>query len=270
MKIFLLPTALFALLVSCKEAPKKETQTTKTETTGVTATQTEKAAYPAHIAAVFEAHGGIGTWKEMNNLCFELDGGNGKEVHTTSLKDRKVRIEHKNWTIGHDGRRVWLQENQKGSYAGNARFYHNLMFYFHAMPFVLGDEGAVYTSMPATRLEGKNYNAVKVSYSDGVGDSPKDEYTVYSDPDTNQMEWLAYTVTYQSNEKSDKRNFIKYGEWTGVNGMALPKKITWYNVENELPTTERNSVRFTKITATSTVLDPTIFEKPEGAAVVPR
>ncbi|MGJ8667717.1 MAG: DUF6503 family protein [Patiriisocius sp.] len=163
-----------------------------------------------------------------------------------------------------------MLENEKGSYEGNARFYHNLMFYFYAMPFVLADDGISYTDIPETELDGKKYKGVKISYGDGVGDSPKDEYMLYFDPATNQMTWLAYTVTFNKDEKNDNWKFIKYDKWQEVNGLMLPEKMTWYNVENNLPTSERSDLRFSKVTATETVLDNKIFERPKGAVVVPK
>jgi len=41
------------------------------------------------------------------------------------------------------------------------------------------------------------------------------------------MEWLAYTVTFASKMPSDKYNIIRYNSWENVNGLILPKEITW-------------------------------------------
>ncbi|GEQ85872.1 hypothetical protein ULMS_13800 [Patiriisocius marinistellae] len=226
--------------------------------------------FPASVAGVMKAHGGFEQWNKMNNLCFEIDKNGGVEAHTTSLKDRKAKIEHKDWTIGFDGNDAWLLENEKGSYEGNARFYHNLMFYFYAMPFVLADDGITYTDLPETEIDGEKYKGIKISYGTDVGDSPKDEYALYFDPSTNQMVWLGYTVTYNQGEKSDKWSFIKYDKWQKVNGLMLPEKLTWYNVENGLPTSERKDMLFSKVTATETILENKIFARPQGAIVVPK
>ncbi|MEL6812920.1 MAG: DUF6503 family protein, partial [Bacteroidota bacterium] len=157
--------------------------------------------------------------------------------------------------------------NEEDAYTGNARFYHNLMFYFYAMPFVLGDDGINYTAVGSTRLDGKDYYGVKVSYLDGVGDSSNDEYILYFDPETNVMSWLAYTVTYGKEEKSDRWSYIKYGKWNPVNGITLPKSLTWYKVEDGKPTEERSTMEFDKITLTETILDDDVFAKPDGATI---
>ena len=62
-----------------------------------------------------------------------------------------------------------------------------------------------------------------------VGASSKDEYFIHFDADTHQMAWLGYTVTYRSGESSDNVKWIRYNDWQEVNGLALPKSITWHN-----------------------------------------
>lgn len=272
MKKLLFLALSIALFTSCKDE-KKETDINvsgieNADQNDIPAETTKE--YPAQIVALMNAHGGMEKWKMMNNLCFNADGKSGEEIHTVSLKDRKAKIETKDWTIGNNGNDVWLLENEKGAYKGNARFYNNLMFYFYAMPFVLGDDGIVYEQLPETELDGKMYSATKISYNDGIGDSPKDEYIVYSDPETNQMAWLAYTVTYMDGKKSDDFHYIKYDTWQDVNGLQLPQKITWYNMENGKPKGERNDMNFKNISLTETILESSVFEKPGNAVVVKR
>ncbi|WP_432410752.1 DUF6503 family protein [Rasiella sp. SM2506] len=266
-KLILLLVATSALL-ACKDDKKEEDPLVINDTVEISEIETPN--YPPALAAVFKAHGGWDTWNNMNNLCFEVDSKGGTETHTTDLKNRKTKIEHKDWSIGYDGSEVWLLQNKKNAYQGNARFYHNLMFYFYAMPYILGDEGIVYTNVDPTELDGKLYNGIKVGYENGIGDSPEDEYILYFDPETNQMAWLGYTVTYQSGENSEDWHFIKYDAWEEVNGLILPKKLTWYNVKDNKPTDERNDMLFDKITVSDLTLDSDVFAKPEEATVVPR
>ncbi len=223
--------------------------------------------YPSQLQKIFMAHGGLDHWKQMNNLCFEMKGENGNETHTVSLPDRKTKIESKDWSIGYDGKGVWLLKHELG-YAGDPAFYHNLMFYFYAMPFVIADPGTNYFAMEPTQLDGKTYNAFKVSYNKGVGNSPNDEYILYFDPETNQMAWLAYTVTYMDQRKNDDWHYIKYDKWQEVNGLQLPEKITWWNVENGKPHDEEMDIKFDKVTATETRLDASVFAKPSEAEYV--
>jgi len=268
MKNLILVLTLLAAMTACKNETTSTTEATTETSLSDTAENTMATNYPETMTAIFEAHGGMERWNEMNNLCFEMDGRGGVETHTTSLKDRKAKIETKDWTIGYDGADVWLLQHKEDAYKGNARFYHNLMFYFYAMPFIVGDNGIQYEKLPATELDGVMYPGVKISYGAGVGDSPEDEYIVYYDKATMQMTWLGYTVTYRSQEKSEDWHFIKYADWQDVNGLILPSKLTWYNVEDGKPTTERNDMLFNKVTATETVLDPAVFAKAALSEVV--
>lgn len=223
--------------------------------------------FPAELKAVLTAHGSLKQWKQMNNLCFEMKGENGMETHTVSLPDRKTKVESKDWSIGYDGKKVWLLRHDVG-YNGNPVFYHDLMFHFYAMPFLIADPGTNYVALQPTELDGKLYNGYKISYNDGVGDSSKDEYKLYFNPETNKMVWLAYTVTFKDQKKSSDWHYIKYDKWQDVNGLLLPEKLTWYKVENGKPKGKDMDVKFNQITATETVLDASVFKKPAEAEYV--
>ena len=247
------------MAMSCQQDTKKS------EAPTLIVESTPQRIYPNDIAAVFEAHGGINTWNEMNNLCFTLEKEEGNETHTVDLKSRNTRIETENFTLGFDGEKVWLAQDSTYYPPDRARFYHNLMFYFYAMPFVLGDEGISYSETEPLVFKGKSYPGTKISFGKGIGDAPDDEYILYRNKDTNQMEWLAYTVTFGKNEKSERFSYIKYDQWDNVNGLILPKKLQWYEVENGVPTTMRSERSFIKPTSTETILNSSIFKKPVSA-----
>src|SRR5690606_37867230 len=278
MKKLILLLAILLSISACKNDKKtnsenlsedpimEEMQMDSTQTSAVNNSEKPKE-YPSELQAIFTAHGGLARWNKMNNLCFEMKGKNGNETHTISLPDRKAKIESKDWSIGYDGTGVWLLKHDLG-YEGDPVLYHNLMFHFYAMPFIIADAGTSFTAVGATELDGKMYNGYKVSYADGVGDSSKDEYILYFDSKTNQMAWLAYTVSSKGQKKSDDWHFIKYDKWQEVNGLQLPEKITWWNVEKGKPHDEEMDIKFDKITATETKLEASVFKKPSQAEYV--
>lgn len=223
--------------------------------------------YPADINAVFEKHGGIRTWAKMKTLYFEMEKPDGNEKQTIDLQTRYDLIETPKATIGYDGTDSWVLEKGE-TYKGKARFYHNLMFYFYSMPFVLGDKGIKYEKTTDLTFEGKTYSGYKISYEAKVGDSPDDNYFLYFDAATHRMEWLGYTVTFGSNKPSDKVNFIRYNDWKTVNGLVLPNSLSWYKVENGVPTTVRNKVNFVNVKAMETPTPKAAFAKPEQAKYV--
>jgi hypothetical protein len=82
------------------------------------------------------------------------------------------------------------------------------------------------------------------------------------------MAWLAYTVTFKDQKKSDDWHYIKYDKWQDVNGLLLPEKLVWYNVENGKPKGKKMDVKFDKVTTTETMLDAAVFSKPAEAEYV--
>ena len=57
-------------------------------------------------------------------------------------------------------------------------------------------------------------------------------------------------------------------QWQDVNGLQLPSKLIWYTLEDGEPAKSRNERVFTKVTTTETIIEPSVFEKPEGATIV--
>ena len=215
------------------------------------------------ITKVFDAHGGFERWTSMKSLSYELDG----EQQLISLEDRKVLVKNEQRTIGFDGNEVWVMPDSVN--ASRARFYHNLYFYFYAMPFVLGDPGINYQVVEPKEMQGEVLNGIKVSYGDAVGDSPDDNYILWYDPASYQMKWLMYTVTYGKDESSDRYNLIKYPEWTDANGLRLPKKLQWHVYQNDSIGAIRGESVFTNIQINEQQPNANLFELPEGALIAP-
>ena len=244
---------LVLLAVSCKKETKNQVNEVKVGTA-------KNENFPEELGKVFTKHGGIDNWRKMKILSFNK----GEEVHTVDLHSRKTVINHPEYSLGFDGTEVWLDEEKEGNYKGNSMFYYNLYFYFYAMPFVLADEGIIYEKVDDLTFEGVNYPGYKISYKANVGTSPDDNYVVYYNPKTYQMEWLAYTVTFKSKKPSDNLRWIKYHEWENVNGLVLPKKITWYNKnDNGLPSSPKGkALEFTLPLLSQGKLADSFFAKP--------
>lgn len=256
---------LFAatLIVSCKTEEKKPTKT-EIETT------TEKgiidtSIYPEPLQNVLAAHGGLQKWSEMKSMTYTM----GDQSTITDLKSRDIMLETPNYSIGSIDGKVWIAQDSTFIPKERARFYHNLMFYFYAMPFLLADDGIIYSDAVPLEKDGLVYPGIKIGYKANVGDAPDDNYILYYHPETKKMEWLAYTVTYGKEAKSEEYKFIKYNKWQDVNGLLLPEELTWYNIENNLPTTVKGQPRkFTKVDMDRAGLDQRTFEKPKNGAYV--
>ncbi|EPR72900.1 hypothetical protein ADIWIN_1988 [Winogradskyella psychrotolerans RS-3] len=251
-------------ITACKNEPKQES----TVVEEVKQEQIITSIYPETITKVFNAHGSIEQWNKMNALSFTMTKPTGKEKTTKDLKTRAELIETPTYTQGFDGETLWVNEKDGNAYRGKPQFYKGLMFYFYGMPFVFGDEGIDYKETEPLVFEGKTYPGILISYEAGVGESSDDQYKIFYDAETGQMEWLAYTVTFGKSEGSPDFHFIRYNNWQTVNGLVLPKSIDWYNYENNLPTEKRNTVEFTDVMLSEKAPDQAMFTMPEGAKVI--
>lgn len=250
----LLLLSLSILVMAC--GGKKTESTSEVQETP----QTNTSHHSASIAKVFDAHGGFDQWNSLKALSYD----NGGQHTLVELQNRYTRIESENQTVGFDGSKVWV--NPPSENASRQRMRYNLMFYFYAFPFVVGDPGIIYEDMEPQELQGKSYNAVKVSYGDGVGDSPKDNYIVLSDPETNQMHWLMYTATFGSGETSDRFSLIKYEGWKAFEGVILPSSLQWYQYTDGVVGDPRGDARlFESIEVSKEYPSMDNFNMPEGA-----
>ena len=248
-KVLLL--VMMVIAISCKNESKKEEVSIM-----------KKENFPTDLGFVFETHGGIAAWRKAKTLSFNM----GEEVHTVDLQSRKTVVNTPSYSLGFDGKEVWLDEEEKGNYKGNPEFYYNLYFYFYAMPFVLADNGIIYEKVDDLIFKGTKYPGYKISYEANTGTSPDDNYIVYYNSNTYQMEWLAYTVTFESNTSNDDFHIIKYNKWEQFNEFVLPKEITWYEIDEKgMPIKPSGApVEFTLPLVSTGQLSNSFFEKPVG------
>lgn len=250
------PLALLTILVACGGAKTKEKEIETVQEPDYIAHHSES------ITRVFEAHGGFGTWRKMNRLSYEMAG----QRTLVELKSRYTRLESEAQTVGFDGEKVWVYPPSERADAQRMRY--NLMFYFYAFPFVAGDPGITYEDLEPKEMKGKTYNVVKISYNEGIGDSPKDNYMILSDPQTHQMEWLMYTATFGGSETKDNYRLIRYEGWQNHNGLILPGSMQWYQYQDGVAGEPRGKARtFENIRISEEVPAMENFTMPEGAQV---
>ncbi len=258
--------ALVAVLVSCKTDKRNPGQAAEEV---VLAIPDRSTTYPDDLLKIFNAHGTLDSWRMYKTMSFKISKENPSEIHDIALQSRKDKVSTPSFEMGFDGSQVWLLDNEK-SYKGDAIFYHNLMFYFYAMPFVLADNGIIYGETTPLEFEGKSYPGIRISYGSGIGTSPKDEYYLHYDAETFQMQWLGYTVTYRTGEKSENVKWIRYNNWMDVEGLILPKSITWYDYEGKTPISPKNTVLFEEVSLSTSGKPKDFYSKPEKAVFVNR
>ncbi len=251
-----------ALFFSCKPEKKARTDS-EPKVTQVQAPEEKSDPLPKKILKVLESHGGLDRWKKQRTLAYDLKKGAITETHTIDLWNRWDLIDAGVYRMGNDGTGTWL-DNPEAAYEGNPDFYHNLMFYFYAMPFVLADPGILYSEAPAIEFEGVTYPGIRIAYEGGVGTSPEDEYFLHYEPESHRMAWLGYTVTYGSDGPSENVKWIRYDDWKTTGGLLLPSSISWYTYEGRDIKELRSTVDFENIRISQEAKDPEFFSKPES------
>ena len=262
MRYFCLLLAIFlpALTLGCQQ------QEVPLPADSAPATQTDQTPLLRVLAQGIEAHGGLAQWESMGSLAYDVTRGQKSERHLTALRTRQTIQEGPGYRLGYDGERVWV-EPRVDSFPGDPNFSRGLDFYFFAIPFVLADPGTVHEDLGTVLMDGSPYDAVKVSFEAGVGDSPNDFYIAHFHPETNQLAYLLYTVTYRSGEPNENYSLRAYEEWQEVNGLIVPQKIVSYQWDPETRQSgeKRGESLFTSVSVLPEIPDTNIFAKPESA-----
>lgn len=227
MKQLLLVFTASVLILSCKQKSEEKKELSVDEVKKEVIN--EKVKLPEAITKVIQKHGGLDAWKKAKTMSYNLK----EEKHTIDLPTRKTLVSGENYSLGYDGKEVWLKQQDSTAFTRDPKFYYNLFFYFYAMPFVLADDGIIYEDVAPLVHDEVSYPGIKISYKANVGTSPDDNYFIYYNSETYQMEWLGYTVTYKSKKPSDKVKMIRYNNWENVDGFLLPKSITWCSKDKE-------------------------------------
>jgi len=95
--------------------------------------------------------------------------------------------------------------------------------YFFALPYKLSDPGTIWNDYPNKDLGGKTYNAEKLTFEDGTGDSSKDWYIAYTDLQSNLIYCAPYIVTYSNSaeEAEEDPHAITYSDYREVDGIPM-------------------------------------------------
>lgn len=258
---------LALMLAACSSNP--EQAATTTAPTETTATQR---ALPELLQQALEAHGGLAAWQHFGTMQYQLSGTLGdeprEEKQTIDLRTRQVRIEGPNYQMGlNDQNRLWVSPNKAAFGKMSALFYHNLYFYFFAIPFVLADEGTNYEDLGTRTVAGKAYRALKVSYETGRGDSSGDEYIAHFNPETHRLELLLYTVTFFEPGKKATYNALLYPEWQTVNGLLLPRRLEGHKFANDQIGDLRYQATFSQVQLARAQPEASLFAMPQGAEI---
>lgn len=216
--------------------------------------------FPEAFKNGLKAHGGLGLWNSYGTLGFVEISGEDTISHLLDLKNRNERMEKRGaYRVGFTQDTVWIYPTANSFPNKNPRFYHNLRFYFFAIPFVTADKGANQEEMPPGELNGVAYNRIKITFGDGVGIAPKDQYVLWYDQKSHLLKMINYSVTYFDESKSEQYNAIVFDQWKEFGGLSMPMEMIGYKWENDALGEERYRKYFDGIEFSKERPDPSVF-----------
>ena len=185
----------------------------------------------AAFAASIEAAHGKGPWAAAKALQARLSltfGGRpalaGTILFRTNLAASRIELEDGTVAV-FDGASAWVAPSS--SKLERARFHLLTWPYFAALPMKLRDPGTHLRALGKRSLRGKPYEASRLTFDPGVGDTPDDWYVLYRDPSSGRLAAAAYIVTYgkEAAAASKEPHAITYEDYVPVGGAQVA--TTW-------------------------------------------
>ncbi len=99
-----------------------------------------------------------------------------KDHQLFDLQTRDGLITSSAYTLGANHGEVWIKPALDALGGTPPRFYIWTPFYFFGMPFVFADPGVVLESLGKRSFGGEKFDAIRVTYKKGTGDSSDDSY----------------------------------------------------------------------------------------------
>ena len=228
---------------------------------------------PEIVQQMVDAHGGYDTWANAPSVSYRdslLFAGAPAAISSRPMIEggkRRIAMEFPGtqMRMAWDGEKAW---SVNWAMPVPPRFFSSLTFYFANLPWLALDPGVTLTDEGSGTLPGgeTEYRKVRMTFGDGVGDSPGDHYILFIDPDNHQLRGTVYSVTYRGIGPADPttapENHLVFDEWTSADGLIVPAKFTIYATDGSVfATVQFDEWSFTK------PFDPSKLSMPEGAVV---
>jgi hypothetical protein len=231
------------------------------------------------IGETLDAHGGYEKWRAQAGVEFDLTWRSNKgDRHDHQLFDLGTRsglITSEKYTVGSDHGQVWVKPALDALGGIPPRFYFGTPFYFFGMPFVFADPGSRQDSLGKKSFRGKDYDALKITFAKGTGDTPEDHYIAYIDPESKQLKLAIYIVTYPAMRQGKpldqlEPHAIVFDEWQSVAGLLVPKKAQFYKwTGSDLEGSVLGALEYSNVHFLKEPPDEAKFKKPADAVVAP-
>ena len=207
----------------------------------------EAAESPQQIVdSMITAHGGMKTWASAPTVSFEVEmipagQTQGAPARVTVEQGRRrayQEVPSLSARMAWDGEKAW-SENWKLPFP--PRFAALLHYYFANLPWLTRDPGVRLASEGTAELPGDvtEYLAVRMTFDEGVGDSPKDSYLLFIDPQSRRLRAVEYVATYTGilppGQTAFPPNVLLYEEHATVHGLVVPTRYEFFVKEGHKP-----------------------------------
>lgn len=235
------------------------------------ATPTPLESEAARYARPVEQAHGRGAWRAHPALSGHLEvdfGGHtvlaGELTFATDMS--RSRIETSAGPIAvWDGGTAWVAPGD--AQLPMARFHVLTWPYFLLAPLKLRDPGSRLELLGERTLQGRRYRAARLTFGDGVGDTPDDWYLLYVDPDSSRLHAMAYIVTFgtTAEKAAAEPHAVVYEQLTDLDGAQVPTRLRFY-AWSEDEGIHGDPIGELRLDEPHFVApEPGVFEAPEGA-----
>ena len=232
------------------------------------------------IHKMTKSHGGLDKWTDAKSISFKANleflFGNMPEYYesvTIHPHSRKAYVDfleangEKRAQIAFDGKSAWSKGTRKGIENAPPRFTAWRNFYLFNLPWLVHDPGVKLSEadMENTPDDLKKHLKVKMTFGENVGDTPKDYYVLFINPETYFLDAATYNMTYASmlppDTKSMPTSLLRFKSYDNTTGLKMVKEYEVYFKDNGQHIIN-GKVKDWSLTHT---FDMARLEKPEGA-----
>jgi hypothetical protein len=198
------------------------------------------------VDSMVAAHGGLEAWASAPTVSFEAEtipagqtkGAPARVVVEQGRRRAYQEVPSLSARMAWDGEKAW-GENWKDP--SPPRFMALLHYYFANLPWLTQDRGVRLASEGTARLPGDatDYFAVRMTFEEGTGDSPRDSYLLFIDPQSRRLRAVEYVATYAGilppGQTAFPPNVLLYEEHATVNGLVVPTRYEFFVKEGHKP-----------------------------------
>ena len=156
------------------------------------------------IERMIEAHGGMPRWRAAPTVSFTRKATFSSDPQHPWILDETIETQsrrlYQTWPevgtlLSSDGREVWTVNWTKPF---PPRFVAQIGFYFLNLPWITQDPGVILDgpSRGEHPASDREYLTVTMTFEPDVGDTPRDRYVLYIDPESSLLRAIEYHVSY--------------------------------------------------------------------------